>query len=371
MIKSQAEVYFVYSYLDDPKGGLGQYEYQLSRLLGPVMSFQPTKIKTVKSSSMRVLRLIGLDAESFFKNNPMLVAVPQHENIVIHFSHQFMGLAVIIARLRGLRQKSRPKIVITVHDLFAILSRRDRFLKTLAPPWRWTDYIVSYLNLVGISLADQIIADSSTAATTICEALPRAASKISVIHLGWDGPHQQQSTSYKRARYVLYVGSLHPRKNIVTLINAVRLLHNRGSNLELILAGSSRTDMIPKEIDGFDYIHILGHVSDERLESLYYSALMLAFPSYFEGFGLPLIEAMGHGCPVVASDIPVFRELARDAAIFVPPTDVEMWATAIEDLSNSEEKQSQLSQRGLERSREFSWDETASKTATVYQKLME
>jgi glycosyltransferase involved in cell wall biosynthesis len=110
-------------------------------------------------------------------------------------------------------------------------------------------------------------------------------------------------------------------------------------------------------------------VSDSQLAALYRRAEAFVHVSLYEGFGLPVLEAMASGCPVIASDIPQHREVAADAALFVDPTEVEAIAGALETLTSDNEKTGELRQLGLRRAAEFTWTRCATRTISVYQRV--
>ena len=119
-----------------------------------------------------------------------------------------------------------------------------------------------------------------------------------------------------------------------------------------------------------DRIHLIGYVTDEQLQALYHSATVYVHPSLFEGFGLPVLEAMAAGCPVVTSSISSLPEVAGDGAILVPPSDERALASALNDVLSDQEARGALSRAGLKRSSEFTWERTAQLTMDVYRGLL-
>jgi glycosyltransferase involved in cell wall biosynthesis len=155
--------------------------------------------------------------------------------------------------------------------------------------------------------------------------------------------------------YVLAVGTLEPRKNLPRLAEATRRL-----GVELRVAGASGWGDVPLPPDG---VRTLGRVSDEKLARLYRGARCLAYPSLAEGFGIPIVEAMASGTPVVTSRGGATEEVAGGAAALVDPLDVVSIAAGIEEASACRDE---LVTAGLERARAFSWVETARRTVAVY-----
>ena len=115
---------------------------------------------------------------------------------------------------------------------------------------------------------------------------------------------------------------------------------------------------------------MLGYVTDEQKHTLYKSALALLFPSLYEGFGLPILEAMARGCPVITSNISSMPEVAGDAAILIDPYNTEQLAWEMEHLVSSETLREELRQKGIEQSLKFSWGKTAELTEAVYKQLI-
>jgi glycosyltransferase involved in cell wall biosynthesis len=163
--------------------------------------------------------------------------------------------------------------------------------------------------------------------------------------------------------YLLYVGSLEPRKNVDTLVDAFAAAHPPLPARLLIAgptdarsAGALRRRLIRRGLE--DRVQQLGFVSPQQLEALYRDALALVLPSLYEGFGLPVLEAMKGGTPVVASDIPPLREVADDAALYVSrPLDVEAWRGALVQICSDASLRAELSRHGTAAAARFSWPE--------------
>lgn len=176
------------------------------------------------------------------------------------------------------------------------------------------------------------------------------------------------------AAFALHVGTLEPRKNLLTLIAAWRLLRRRrrqGSEPPaLVLAGRYgwQTGEIRRAVEAAaaeGWLIHFGYVSQEELIALYRRARLVALPSWYEGFGLPVVEAMWAGTPLVLADIPVFHEVAGDAALFAPPRDPGAWAARVAELAGDEDLRRRLIERGRERAGRYTWESAAEKTARV------
>lgn len=174
--------------------------------------------------------------------------------------------------------------------------------------------------------------------------------------------------------YALSVGTLEPRKNLETLLEAWRALRRRrgAAAPPLVLcgafgwkSGALRSLVETARTEG--WLHHLGYMDEASLGALYRNARLFVFPSRYEGFGLPVLEAFGAGVPVVASDLPVIRELGGDAALYAPPRDVEAWVEVIETLLDDRELARRLAAAASERAREFTWERAAELHVQVFQ----
>ena len=172
-------------------------------------------------------------------------------------------------------------------------------------------------------------------------------------------------------RFVLHVGTIEPRKNVAALLAAWPRLRTRMPDAPpLVLCGKlgwgqESTELALARARAEGWLRWLGYAPDPTLRALYQRAAAVVCPSVYEGFGLPLVEAMAAGAPLVCSDIPVFREVAADAALFVPPADDDAWARALADVLSDPDRARALAARGAARARAFSWRNTADQTLAV------
>ena len=180
--------------------------------------------------------------------------------------------------------------------------------------------------------------------------------------------------------YVLHVGTLSQRKNIPLLLRAVASLRsrNRFQNYQLVLAGpelpvlegGSEIHETIRALNLQDIVVLTGHVPDERLPGLYAQAKLLVMPSLYEGFGLPVVESMASGTPVVASNTSSFPEVSGGAALLIPPDDEQAFANAMDDVLSNCRTADELRQKGLEKARQFSWRRAAAETIAVYRRIL-
>ncbi|MFN2532772.1 MAG: glycosyltransferase family 4 protein [Pyrinomonadaceae bacterium] len=178
--------------------------------------------------------------------------------------------------------------------------------------------------------------------------------------------------------YILSVGSIQPRKNLARLVHAYAYLRNKRSASKLpklVLVGKCAwlyddTLRALQETQVADSVILTGYVPEEDLPALYSGALFFIYPSYFEGFGLPPLEAMKCGTAVVAGNRTSLPEVVGDAALLVDPFDVQDIASAMENLLDDPDRRSELSVKGLTRANTFDWRETARQTLAVYEEVV-
>jgi glycosyltransferase involved in cell wall biosynthesis len=186
-----------------------------------------------------------------------------------------------------------------------------------------------------------------------------------VLHPHWTVPE----------RFALYVGTIEPRKNLVRLLQAyARLRHGGAVPHKLVFVGQRGWKAAPvfKAVETLglqDAVAFLGYVPRDVLVALYNLAEALVFPSLYEGFGLPVVEAMACGTPVITSRSGSLGEISDDAAEFVDPTSVESIAHALQCVLNDPARQAELRQRGLIHASRFSWEATARQTQALYRQV--
>ncbi|HUP41606.1 MAG TPA: glycosyltransferase family 1 protein, partial [Thermoanaerobaculia bacterium] len=174
------------------------------------------------------------------------------------------------------------------------------------------------------------------------------------------------------------VGTLEPRKNLETLLDAWPALRRRraaaggaGEVPPLVLCGQLgwKSEGLRRRVEearAEGWLHHLGYVDEAALGALYRGARLFVFPSRYEGFGLPVLEALAAGVPVVASDLPVLRELAGDAVLYAPPTDVEEWVRQVAAVLDDPELARRLAAAGRERAKGYTWERAAELHVQVF-----
>ncbi|HVS47159.1 MAG TPA: glycosyltransferase family 1 protein [Verrucomicrobiae bacterium] len=209
---------------------------------------------------------------------------------------------------------------------------------------------------------DAILTDSAFSREELIRELALDPQRITSIHLGVWLPDEIAVPLPAGDRFVLFVGETEQRKGLSTLIEAMRIVGHREPGVALVLAGKVRGELPP--FLGVD-VHVLGHVDDATLERLYRSASVLAYPSTYEGFGLPVLEAMARGLPVVASNAGGIPEAGGDAASYVRPSDPAALAQALLRILQDDAERARCIELGLRRVSHMGWGRTAEETLAI------
>ena len=193
--------------------------------------------------------------------------------------------------------------------------------------------------------------------------------------LGWFVEVTRATLGLGDDPYVLWVGTLEPRKNLPLLLDAFRAVVRAGRPERLVIVGPDGWRGGPRAVaaaaeDLGDRVRFMGAVRADRLNALYAGATLFAFPSIHEGFGLPVLEAMAQGVAVLASDIPVLREVGGPAAAYVPPTDSGAWAETLVELLNDESRRHRMGAAAREWATEFTWEQSIRGTRRCYREVL-
>lgn len=258
--------------------------------------------------------------------------------------------------------------VVTIHD--TIPSRHPDYL-----PSRRSRFLYRLTMRLAIRSSKLIIADSHASEEDLVRFFGVPPERIRVIPLAADeffAPSDDVALGTSApSPYVLFVGVNKPHKNMVRLIEA----YARSGVAQHLLIAGAEDERFPeprqtaRRLDVEEKVRFLGRVDEVELARLYRFADAFVFPSLAEGFGLPLLEAMASGVPVLSSNIPCLAEVAGDAALLVDPYDVAAMAGAIRRVSEDAELREALCARGRERVRLFSWPKTAAQTLEVYREV--
>lgn len=233
--------------------------------------------------------------------------------------------------------------------------------------------------------ADAIIADSENTRLDTIRLLPVSPGKIFAVPLGVNehyrpiaDPNQLQAVREKYdlpAQFILYVGLVEPRKNLPLLLNAYKISTQRGVDQPLVIVGRLgwRYQQVLREIEELgikDKVHFTGYLPPQDLPMVYNLADVFVYPSIYEGFGLPPLEAMACGTPVITSAVSSMPEHVGDAGVLVPPNDLHALADAIQRLISDDSLRSHLAYQGPQQAANYTWDRTARETLRIYQQLI-
>jgi glycosyltransferase involved in cell wall biosynthesis len=273
------------------------------------------------------------------------------------------------------------KTVVTIHDLIPLV----------LPAYRGSTLVRLYTRLVsaGAQRAAAIVTDSQASRDDILRLLRADPAKVHVIPLAADERFKpvQDARRVQRVRekyglphkYVLYLGGFDQRKNLSTLLAAYAAVDaDLVRQTPLVIGGrlpSRDSDFFPDpramvrrwNLEGV--VTFVGWVAEEDKPVLYSEASLFVFPSFYEGFGLPVLEAMCCGAPVIASEAASLPEISGDAAVLFAPHDVQGLAQALTELLQDSPRRAQLGAKGLERAQLFSWEKTVAQTLEVYESV--
>ncbi len=269
----------------------------------------------------------------------------------------------------------RCRSVVTIHDCIHLMF----------PQYLPNQFALTYARTsIGLAarLANRVLTVSESSKRDILRFVDMPPEKIDVIHNAYDERFgvepREEDVVRVRERYqlhdefVLYAGNVKPHKNLKRLIEAFNLLRRRGlDHLKLVLIGDeiSKYAALRRAVHQHQlhkHVRFLGYLPEETLAVMYRLAGVFVFPSLYEGFGLPPLEAMASGTPVVTSNVSSLPEVAGDAAVLVDPYDPAAIADGIERVLTNEALRRDLRQKGLARARQFSWEDSVRRVHDIY-----
>ncbi len=247
--------------------------------------------------------------------------------------------------------------IITIHDL--------SFWEH--PEWFSSRYYWFYRLLTPVSVrnSQKILTVSECSKNIISKLLNIRKEKIEVIY---NAVNSYQKKGYPKSKFILTVGSIDPRKNINRLIKAFHKWDN--PDFKLILVGGKQQSFQRSNIQSSEKVILTGYISDTELFEYYERAEIFIYPSLYEGFGIPALEAMSVGTPVIASDIPVLKESCGEAAYYIDPYSEDSIANALDRLSKDDVLKKHLSSKGLENIQKFSWVASSKKINQAVEELL-
>lgn len=357
-------------------GGIHRYASSLHeglRAIGVRVELRYVDLPLTLRRCARLLGHYGETLRQLYSVHPL--RIPTTRDSITHLAHHLPATSLL--------WRTKGPTVVTVHDIFHYLHRRDPWLRTFG--YTALHGLLDAAALRALPRADAIIAISADTKRALVEHLGVSQSKIQVVHSGVN--HQAfrpqavngrflQSYGLPECRYVLHVSSEEPRKNIKTLLEAFAQVRGVLRGVKLLKVGKrgylqERTRLLQaiNRLGLADDVIFLDQVSEGDLALLYSLAEVYVLPSFHEGFGLTALEAMACGTPVVCSNAGALQEVLGNAALFVAPTDSEALASAIQQLLTDSALAGELSLRGMARAQEFTWRRTARETLRVYETL--
>lgn len=283
---------------------------------------------------------------------------------LLHLPNQFLARFGIF---------SASPFVITIHDLIGHYNLCEIYVPTPR------ESLFLRLDKIGFGKARHIIAISESTKKDVVEYLGIPGERISTIYQGVD--HQvyyPRKHDTRSSGYVLFVGAEEPRKNFGTLLEAFSILKkDQGfESLKLIKAGHARGEKYRRTtleaIDRLalrDHVVFTGFLQEEELARYYSDAGCFVLPSLYEGFSLPMLEAMACGCPVITSNTSSLPEVVGDAGILIGPYDAKRLAEALKLVLTNSKLRHEMIEKGLAQARKFTWEKTAQETLKVYEKV--
>ncbi|GAC1385552.1 MAG: glycosyltransferase family 1 protein [Herpetosiphon sp.] len=360
--------------LDRAPTGIGRYAVELLRALAAL----PDQLELVLLTTEREDRLGLWD---IFEHHALpgcrlLPALMTVGNIMLaHAAHRYRldvvhdpnGIAPFLA------PRGPTRRIVTIHDAVAYVypathNRLDNWRYHAMLPW-------------AVQRADMVLTDSQHSLRDLKRYLNVPDRSIRYIHCGIDGRFAPVPETSERANilsqygiaqpYLFYVGGINGRKNIARLFEAYAEVRKHHPQLMLVIGGkrqwqTSEIDTTLYRLDLQHHIHFTGYVDDAHLPALYSGAEAFVFPSLYEGFGFPPLEAMACGTPVITSTASSLPEVVGDAALLIDPYDVGALIAAIEQVVTDPTLRTELRERGLKRVSTFTWAHTAQKTLAAY-----
>ena len=256
----------------------------------------------------------------------------------------------------------QKKQIITVHDLIPLLFPRYH---------KKQYFYFRYMLLLMLRNSAKIVTGSNHTKHLIMKFYKIPEEKILVIPYGINDFLLNQTPKHKKQSYILYVGRLSPTKNIAGLVKAFELLLDEYDlEIKLKLTGNEQklSFRISERIR--DKVEFVGYPDDDQLVDLYRNAQLLVFPSFYEGFGLPPLEAMACGCPAIVSNVASLPEVCGDAAYYVDPYNIESIAEGIYRVLTDEPLRRSLIAKGLARAKLFSWEKSAQGHIKLFEEVL-
>ncbi len=330
---------------------------------------QVRKLPFTPARSIRVLRTRAPTSRTGIRVLWEHLAAPWHIGAArLEVVHSMLNVVPLAAPTRH---------VVTVHDL--------SFMRTPGAHPTHRRWYLTAATWLSARRARAVLADSHATKQDIVELLGVDADRVHVVYPGREAAFHTKPADevllFRRKNkldrpFVLFVGTLEPRKNVDVLVKAFGVLAGDGFQGDLVLAGGSgwATEAIDRALEESPVrgrIHRIGYVKQEDLPYWYCAADLVVYPSSYEGFGIPVLEAMASGTPVITSNRSSLPEVAGDAALTVDPHDIRQLASAMSAILASPERCADMRARGLAQARKFEWTVAAERCLSLYQHALD
>jgi glycosyltransferase involved in cell wall biosynthesis len=353
------------------KGGIPEYTRQLIKALAPLDIINDYRIVHNFRDQKRYV-----PATNFQRVNAFTPAHHRFERTALSFEMTPHRLNLFHSPDFIAPRHAAKRHVITIHDLHFITF----------PQFLSGEGLAYYQNNIRASVqrADHIFVQTETTKQEVVDLLNVSADQITVHWLGVDedySPVPQKVIREKLAQYnlpseyILFVGTIEPRKNIPGLLEAYALLRNQYADMPHLVLGGQPGWHVEQTLAPLESLHLKEHVTWIRgvpgdvMPALYSGAQMLILPSHYEGFGMPAVEAMACGTPVIVTETGALPEVVGEAGLYVNPDEPDTIAAQIEQLLQDSTLRGQLSRDGIEHARRFTWEQTAKIVLKVYNRL--
>ncbi len=373
-------------FIDQPHTGSGQYTLQILKQLPRIAPQHQYAVAVPKNSSFEI---IDIDSTTNFQNLTSNIQRPNSNLRKMQFEQSIAPRAAAAYQVDLLHVpywapplRSRVPIVVTIHDIIPLLLKE----------YRGGPLVRAYTGLVSAAArgAAMILTDSESSKRDIVTHLKVNESQVRSIYLAADEKFSTHvdPIDYAALRkhhdlpeeYVLYLGGFDARKNIETLLQIYTWSQDAiGTDFPLVIAGQlpDRHDeffcdprIIAKQIEVEEVVRFIGQVSEEDKAALYQGARAFLYPSSYEGFGLPPLEAMACGQPIIGSNASSIPEIVGDAGVLVDPMDARAMAGALIALVTEQKFHDDLSDKAVAQAAKFSWEKCAQETVAAYEEVL-
>ncbi len=380
MAESRLRVCVDYSPVANCRTGLGRYAERLGRHLLEREDVETSYyLATARPEQVPDYAWPRVRARWTWSARRWRAAVFLAQLLGLRFDRRFAGVDVVHCTEHLLVPLARVPEVLTIHDVVYLTH----------PEWHlpWNRRFLSLAMPIFVRRAQAIIAVSDYTKREVLSLLHADPARVHTVYEGVDERFQPvrdpAALAGVRARYrlqepfILFLGAIEPRKNLPTLMRAfAALCREPGFHHQLAIAGGKgwlydEVFATAERLGLGERLIFPGYIPDEDLPALYSAADVYAHPAHFEGFGLPPLEAMACGTPVIASDATSLPEIVGDAGLLAPPHDEQAWADALRRLSADRALRERLAAAGLKQAKRFTWQEAARRTVEVYRACAE